>query len=387
MQYDFENAPDRSKTDSVKWDVKSDELPMWIADMDFKTAPEIIEAMQQKLTLGAFGYEFPQADYFNAVADWYETEHNHRPQTNWMIFTTGVVPAISSIVRRISHIGDNVLVQEPVYNIFYNSILNNGRHVLSSDLAFDGKSYSINWADLEQKLAEPLTTLMIFCNPHNPVEKVWTSEEVQKIADLCHQYHVTLLSDEIHGDLVRQGPDYTPAFSVTGEAQNSVISLLSPSKTFNVAALHAATAIVPNENLRNMVNRGLNSDEVAEPNLLAIPATIAAYEQGHDWLNALKKQLKQNFAYVQNFIKKNIPEVQIISGNATYLMWIDVQKISTDSQELAEFIRQETGLIISAGSVYRGNGHDFIRINLACPLTMVKDGMQRLATGIRKYNK
>ena len=378
MQYDFENAPDRSKTDSVKWDVKSDELPMWIADMDFKMAPEIIEAMQQKLTLGAFGYEFPQADYFNAVADWYETEHNHRPQTNWMIFTTGVVPAISSIVRRISHIGDN---------IFYNSILNNGRHVLSSDLAFDGKSYSINWADLEQKLAEPLTTLMIFCNPHNPVGKVWTSEEVQKIADLCHQYHVTLLSDEIHGDLVRQGPDYTPAFSVTGEAQNSVISLVSPSKTFNVAALHAATAIVPNENLRNMVNRGLNSDEVAEPNLLAIPATIAAYEQGHDWLNALKKQLKQNFAYVQNFIEKNIPEVQIISGNATYLMWIDVQKISTDSQELAEFIRQETGLIISAGSVYRGNGHDFIRINLACPLTMVKDGMQRLATGIRKYNK
>lgn len=224
MQYDFENAPDRSKTDSVKWDVKSDELPMWIADMDFKTAPKIIEAMQQKLTLGAFGYEFPQADYFNAVADWYETEHNHRPQTNWMIFTTGVVPAISSIVRRISHIGDNVLVQEPVYNIFYNSILNNGRHVLSSDLAFDGKSYSIDWADLEEKLAEPLTTLMIFCNPHNPVGKVWTSEEVQKIADLCHQYHVTLLSDEIHGDLVRQGPDYTPAFSVTGEAQNSVIS-------------------------------------------------------------------------------------------------------------------------------------------------------------------
>lgn len=258
---------------------------------------------------------------------------------------------------------------------------------MSSDLAFDGKSYSINWADLEQKLAEPLTTLMIFCNPHNPVGKVWTNEEVQKIADLCHQYHVTLLSDEIHGDLVRQGPDYTPAFSVTGEAQNSVISLVSPSKTFNVAALHAATAIVPDENLRNMVSRGLNSDEVAEPNLLAIPATIAAYEQGHDWLNALKKQLKQNFAYVQNFIEKNIPEVQMISGNATYLMWIDVQKISTDSQELAEFIHQETGLIISAGSVYRGNGHDFIRINLACPLTMVKDGMQRLATGIRKYNK
>lgn len=387
MKYDFENAPDRSNVDSVKWNVKSGELAMWIADMDFKTAPEIIKAMQQKVALGAFGYEFPQADYFNAVADWYETEHNHRPQTDWMIFTTGVVPAISSIVCRISHIGDNVLVQEPVYNIFYNSILNNGRHVLSSDLVFDGKNYAIDWTDLEQKLAEPLTTLMIFCNPHNPVGKVWTSEEVQKIASLCHKHHVTLLSDEIHGDLVRQGPDYTPAFSVTGEARNSVISLVSPSKTFNVAALHAATAIVPDKNLRDMVNRGLNSDEVAEPNLLAIPATIAAYEQGHAWLQALKKQLRENFAYATDFIQKNLPELQVIPGTATYLMWIDVKKISDDSQKLAEFIREETGLIISAGSVYRGNGHDFIRINLACPLTMVQDGMQRLATAIRKYNE
>ena len=387
MQYDFENAPDRSKTDSVKWDVKSGELPMWIADMDFKTAPEIIAAMQQKLTLGAFGYEFPQADYFNAVADWYETEHNHRPQTNWMIFTTGVVPAISSIVRRISHIGDNVLVQEPVYNIFYNSILNNGRHVLSSDLAFDGKSYSIDWADLEEKLAEPLTTLMIFCNPHNPVGKVWTSEEVQKIADLCHQYHVTLLSDEIHGDLVRQGPDYTPAFSVTGEAQNSVISLLSPSKTFNVAALHAATVIIPDENLRMIVSRGLNSDELVEPNLMAIPATIAAYTEGFNWLHDLLDTINENFIYAEHEINKNLKNVKIVSGPATYLMWLDVSEISKDSKKLADYLRKETGLIVSAGSIYRGNASQFLRLNLASPISMVEDGIERLITGIKNFSK
>lgn len=385
MEYDFKTIPNRRKTDSVKWDIKDNQLPMWIADMDFKTAPAIISAMQEKIKLEAFGYEWPKDDYFNAVADWYETEHSHRPQNEWMIFTTGVVPAISSIVRRVSHIGDNVLVQEPVYNIFFNSIENNERHVLSSNLKFDGQTYRVDWEDLEQKLADPLTTLMVFCNPHNPIGKVWSQKEVQKIADLCKNYHVVLLSDEIHGDLIRKGPDYTPAFSIDGEAKENVISLVSPSKTFNVAALHAATAIVPDENLRNIVNRGLNSDEVAEPNLLAIPATIAAYEEGHEWLSQLKVQLNKNFDFTTKYIKENIPQISVVAGTATYLMWLDVHQITDDSAELAECIKNTTGLIVSAGSVYRGNGHDFLRINLACPEEMVKDGMQRLATGISKF--
>ena len=385
-KYDFVNAPDRSTTDSVKWHVKKGDLPMSIADMDFKTAPEIIAAMKEKISLGVFGYEWPEDDYFNAVADWYEKEHGHRPEQEWLIFTTGVVPAISAVVRRISHIGDNVLVQAPVYNVFYNSIENNGRHVLSNDLQFDGSNYKINWEDLEQKLALPLTTLMIFCNPHNPVGKVWTQAEVQKIADLCFKHHVVLLSDEIHGDLVREGPDYTPAFSVNGPARDNVISLVSPSKTFNVAALHAATAIVPNNNLRAMVNRGLNSDEVAEPNLLAIPGTIAAYEHGHDWLQALIKQLNVNFTYAQEFIGNNLPQVKVVSGKATYLIWLDVEQISTDSQELAEYLEKKTGLVLSPGSIYRGNGHNFLRMNLACPLAMVKDGLERLKTGLTQYS-
>ena len=385
-KYDFVNAPDRSMTDSVKWHVKKGDLPMSIADMDFKTAPEIIAAMKEKISLGVFGYEWPEDDYFNAVADWYEKEHGHRPEQEWLIFTTGVVPAISAVVRRISHIGDNVLVQAPVYNVFYNSIENNGRHVLSNDLQFDGSNYTVDWEDLEQKLALPLTTLMIFCNPHNPVGKVWTQAEVQKIADLCFKHHVVLLSDEIHGDLVRKGPDYTPAFSVNGPARDNVISLVSPSKTFNVAALHAATAIVPNSNLRAMVNRGLNSDEVAEPNLLAIPGTIAAYEHGHDWLQALIKQLNVNFTYAQEFIGNNLPQVKVVSGKATYLIWLDVEQISTDSQELADYLEKKTGLVLSPGSIYRGNGHNFLRMNLACPLAMVKDGLERLKTGLTQYS-
>lgn len=388
-KYDFTTIPVREQN-SIKWgNLQPGELPMWIADMDFATAPEIIEAMQQKLTVGAFGYEDLPDEYFKAVADWEAKQHGVRPDEDWEIYVTGVVPAISSIVRRLAHLGDQVLVQEPVYNIFYNSIENNGRRVLSSDLEYDPgqRQYRVDWADLERKLADPLTTLMIFCNPHNPIGYVWTKEEVERIAALCHKHHVVLVSDEIHADLVREGRDMTPAFAVTGPARSSVISLVSPSKTFNLAALHAATAIIPDENLRAIVNRGFNSEELAEPNLLAVPATIAAYEEGDEWLKQLKRQLRENFAYAEAFIKDEIPAAKSINGTATYLLWVDVSQVTGDARELADHLRAATGLIVSPGNIYRGQGASFIRINLACPLTSVKDGLDRLKRGIATYQE
>ena len=387
MKYDFKTVVNRRHTDSVKWDVKDNELPMSIADMDFKTAPEITLAMQEKLKLDAFGYEEVGKDYFNAVCNWYRLEHGVNADPTWMLFATGVVPAISSIVRRISHLGDNVLVQEPVYNIFYNSIENNGRHVLSSDLVYHAEKYEIDWQDLENKLADPLTTLMIFCNPHNPTGIVWTRTEVERIASLCQKYHVILLSDEIHGDLVRDNVKYTPVFSVSEALRDNIISLVSPSKTFNVAALHAATVIIPDENLRYIVNQGLNSDELAEPNLLAIPATIAAYTEGFSWLHELLVIINRNFNYAAKEITNNLEDVKIVSGPATYLLWLDVSKVSSNSQELADYIRKETGLIVSPGIIYRGNGNKFLRLNLASPISMVEDGISRLITGIKKYSK
>jgi cystathionine beta-lyase len=384
-KFDFTTIPDRINTDSVRWDTKTGELPMTIADMDFKTAPAIIAAMEKKVALGAFGYEFPRNDYFNAVKDWYQKEHQADLKTDWLIFSTGVVPAISSIVRRVTHLGDNVLVQAPVYNIFYNSILNNGRHVLSNDLTYDGRQYQINWQDLETKLADPLTTLMIFCNPHNPTGTVWQRTEVERLAELCLKHHVILLSDEIHGDLVRNGEHYTPAFTVTGLAQKQIISLVSPSKSFNVASLHAATVIVPDTNLRQIVSRGLNSDEIAEPNLLAIPATIAAYESGNEWLHALLKQLETNFSYAQDFIKNKLPKLKVVSGAANYLLWVDVSQVTADSEALVEHLHEKTGLLVTPGSIYGGNGQKFIRINLASPLSLIKDGLNRLAIGLADY--
>ncbi|WP_251546402.1 MalY/PatB family protein [Limosilactobacillus caecicola] len=387
---DFPEAVDRRGTNSVKWAVQDDELPMTIADMDFKTSPAIIQAMQAKLNLGAFGYEDIPDEYFNAVADWYEHQHGCRPKTDWMIFTTGVVPAISSAVRRLTSLGDNVLVQAPVYNIFYNSIVNSGRHVLSSDLVYDAENhtYSIDWDDLEQKLANPLTNLMILCNPHNPLGIIWSRDQLIRLAKLCRQYHVTIFSDEIHGDFTFNETGYVPMFSLPDELIQNVEVAVSPSKTFNVAALHAATVIVPNANLRAQVSRGLNSEELAEPNLLAIPATIAAYEKGQEWLQQVLAYIQENRELVTNFVRDQLADsVTVVPGEATYLMWLDVSRLTDDSAKLAAFIREKTGLILSAGSIYGGDGNHFLRINVACSTKLVLSGMDRFARGIEEWQQ
>ncbi len=387
---EYPEAVDRRHTNSVKWDVKDGELPMTIADMDFKTSPAIIEAMKDKLTLGAFGYEDIPAEYFNAVADWYERQHHFRPQTDWMIFTTGVVPAISSAVRRLTSLGDNVLVQAPVYNIFYNSIVNSGRHVVSNDLIYDVEqhSYSIDWDDLESKLADPLTNLMILCNPHNPVGIIWTRDQLIRLATLCRKYHVKIFSDEIHGDFTFNEHGYVPMFSLPEELIQNLEVAVSPSKTFNVAALHAATVIVPNANLRAQVSRGLNSEELAEPNLMAIPGTIAAYEKGSEWLTAVLDAIQDNRKVVSDFINDQLADViTVVPGQATYLIWLDVRKLTDDSDALAKFIQEKTGLILSAGNIYGGDGHNFLRMNVACPTKTVLSGLDRLARGIAEWQQ
>lgn len=387
---EYPEAVDRRHTNSVKWDVKHGELPMTIADMDFKTSPAIIEAMKDKLTLGAFGYEDIPAEYFNAVADWYERQHHFRPQTDWMIFTTGVVPAISSAVRRLTSLGDNVLVQAPVYNIFYNSIVNSGRHVVSNDLIYDVEqhSYSIDWDDLESKLADPLTNLMILCNPHNPVGIIWTRDQLIRLATLCRKYHVKIFSDEIHGDFTFNEQGYVPMFSLPEELIQDLEVAVSPSKTFNVAALHAATVIVPNANLRAQVSRGLNSEELAEPNLMAIPGTIAAYEKGSEWLTAVLDAIQDNRKVVSDFINDQLADViTVVPGQATYLIWLDVRKLTDDSDALAKFIQEKTGLILSAGNIYGGDGHNFLRMNVACPTKTVLSGLDRLARGIAEWQQ
>ena len=385
--YNFDEIISRRGTGSEKWDVAENELPMWVADMDFRTAPEIIEALERRVQHGIFGYTGVTPDWYAAYQNWWKTQHGFEIRREWLIFTTGVVPAISSLVRRLTLPAEKVLIQTPVYNIFFNSIVNNGRVPLESPLTPKNGRYEIDFGQLEHDLADPQTTLMLLCNPQNPGGRAWRANELCEIARLAKKYGVTVISDEIHCDLTRPGVQYIPFAAVSDEAAQSSVTCISPSKAFNLAGLHSAAVFVPNGNLRNRVSRGLNNDEVAEPNAFAICGAVAALKEGGPWLSALREYLEQNYRTARRFIRENLPQLQPFDEDATYLLWTDARKLPRNGTGLAPFIRKETGLYISGGSQYGKAGEGFVRLNFACPAARLTDGLNRLAAGVKAYEK
>ncbi len=382
VKYDFDIQIDRRNTNSLKWDVAENELPMWVADMDFQTAPEVLSAIKKRVEHGIFGYSIVSEEWNQAIMSWWRERHNFQIQKEWLIFCTGVVPAISSTVRKLTTVGENILIQTPVYNIFFNSIINNGRHVLESPLSYDGEVYHIDFKELEEKLAEPQTTMMILCNPHNPIGKIWDRETLERIGELCWKHHVLVISDEIHCDLTVPEHDYIPFASVSEKCKENSITCIAPTKAFNIAGLQTAAVIIPNETLRHKVNRALNTDEVAEPNAFAIEAAVAAFREGEAWLDELREYIQENKKYVNDFLKKELPELKSVPSEATYLLWIDCSNILENATELSKILRETTGLYLSAGNQYGGNGGQFLRMNIACPREVLKDGLKRLKRGI-----
>lgn len=385
MNYDFDTVINRRGTNSLKWDVGDDELPMWVADMDFKTAPPVAAAIAKRAQSGVFGYEIVPDDWYAALIGWWSRRHDFKIERDWLCFCTGVVPAITSAVKRVTNLGDNVVIQTPVYNIFFHSVENTGRHVLENKLLYKGGSYAIDFDDLEKKLAHPLTTMFILCNPHNPAGRIWTKDELKKIGSLCQRYGVTVLSDEIHCDLTEPGVQYTPFASVSEECKNNSITCIAPSKAFNLAGLQSAAVIVPCEKLRHQIVRGLNSDEVAEPNSFAVTGAIAAWGEGEEWLDALRAHISQNRKTALAFLKERLPMITATEQTATYLLWLDCSEICTDTRPLCDHIRKTTGLYITAGGQYRGDGKTFVRINVACPGATLTDGLNRLERGVKTY--
>lgn len=387
IQYDFDRCIDRRVTNSLKWQMADNELPMWVADMDFATAPEVTAAIADRVAHGVFGYETIPEGWYKAICGWWEARHRFAVQRDWLVFCTGVVPAISAVIRKLTTPGEKVLVQAPVYNIFYNCIQNNGRLAVSSDLHCDGGKYQIDFADLEQKLSDPQVTLMLLCNPHNPVGKLWDRETLVRIGELCHKHHVLVLSDEIHCDLTDPGCNYVPFASASLVCMQNSVTCIAPTKAFNLAGLQTAAVIVPDETLRHKVWRALNTDEVAEPNSFAVAATVAAFTKGELWLEALREYLFQNKQSARTFLANELPQISVTTSQATYLLWLDCRNICESAVPLSRFIREKTGLWLTAGVEYGSAGEGFLRMNIACPRSRLKDGLERLKAGITAYER
>lgn len=387
MKYDFDTPTDRRGTYSLKWNVAENKLPMWVADMDFQTAPEIMDALKRRLEQGVFGYSIIPEEWKEAYIHWWKERHHFVMDSGWLIFCTGVVPVISSIVRKITTPAEKVLVQTLVYNVFFNSILNNGRQVLQNPLHYQDGIYGIDFEDMEKKLSDPQTTLMILCNPHNPTGQIWDMPTLERIGALCAKHHVVVISDEIHCDLTDPGTDYIPFASVSEECRENSITCIAPTKAFNLAGLQTAAVSVPNEILRHKVWRALNTDEVTEPNAFAVEAAIAAFTKGADWLDELRKYLLENKKIAASFIKKEIPDIRLLPSQATYLLWLDLSRLIGYTGLAADFLRTKTGLYLSKGSQYGGNGENFLRMNIACPRSLLEDGLERLKKGLSAYEE
>lgn len=386
MNFHFDRPVDRRNTGSLKWDVQEGELPMWVADMDFQTAPAVREAIRARAEHGVFGYSIVPKEWYQAYISWWEDRHGFTMERDWLIFCTGVVPAISSMVRKLTTPAEKVLLMTPVYNIFFNSILNNGRQALECGLPYDGTEYRIDFEDLERKLADPQTTMMLLCNPHNPIGKIWDRETLARIGALCRKHHVVVISDEIHCDLTAPGRDYVPFASVSEDCRDNSVTCIAPTKAFNIAGLQTAAVCVPNPVLRHKVWRGLNTDEVAEPNAFAVDAAIAAFTRGGEWLDALRVYLEENKTLVKEFVKRELPRLHVVPSEATYLLWVKLGSGESSAEDVAEFIRGKTGLYLSAGNPFGGDGGSFLRLNAACPRTVLEDGLSRLKEGIEAWD-
>lgn len=378
MRYNFDEIVQRRGTNSYKWDSADDAdvLPMWVADMDFRTAPDIIEALQQRVAHGIFGYTRVPDAYYEAVINWFGRRHNWKIQKDWMIYTSGVVPAISAVIKALTQPGDKVLVQTPVYNCFFSSIRNNGCEIVSNPLVYKENTYVIDYEDLERKVADEKVKILLLCNPHNPAGRVWSKEELTRIGEICIRHGVWVVSDEIHCELVYTGYTYTPFASISEEFLHHSVTCISPSKSFNIAGLQIANIVSADEEVRRRIDKAININEVCDVNPFGVIATIAAYNEGEEWLLQLLDYLKGNYECMKTFCEVSLPNFPITRLEGTYLVWMDCRSLPYPSEELEEKLVKEEKLWLNAGTMYGAEGEGFMRWNIACPRAVLLKGLK-----------
>lgn len=387
MEYDFSRPTERRGTDSYKWDSvpEADIIPLWVADMDFETFPAITEALQRRVAHGIFGYTRVPEAYYEAVCRWFGKHHGWHINREDIIYTSGVVPAVSAVIKVLTLPGDQVIVQGPVYNCFFSSIRNNGCETVSNSLIYNKEElrYEIDFDDLERKLAHERARLMLICNPHNPGGRVWTRDELTHVAELCHKYGVRVVSDEIHCELTLYDNEYVPFGSLPDELSRDSITCCSPSKAFNTAGLQIANIVCRDAEVRNRINRAININEVCDVNPFGVIALQAAYsDEGYEWLTQLRAYISSNYDLLRERFARELPKCKVMRMEGTYLAWIDCSELHISSDEIEEMLMHENKVWVNAGSMYGTEGAAFIRINMACTSELLNEGITRIVNGL-----
>lgn len=384
MKYDFDKTIDRRATNSYKWDSAPEGvLPMWVADMDFRMASAIIDALQKRVAHGIFGYTRVPDAYYDAVTSWFSRRHGWDIDREWIIYTSGVVPAVSAVIKALTVPGDKVIVQTPVYNCFFSSIRNNGCEIVSNPLRRTADTYEMDFDALERCAADPRAKVMLLCNPHNPAGRVWTPDELTRLGNICLRNGVTVVADEIHCELVYQGFKYTPFASLSDAFLHRSVTCVSPSKAFNIAGLQIANIVAFDNDMRSRIDKAININEVCDVNPFGVAATIAAYNEGEEWLNQLVDYLHGNYEAMAEFCRRELPEFPITRLEGTYLVWMDCSSLGMPSDALEHALLDDARLWLNAGTMYGAEGEGYMRWNIACPRSVMLDGLNRFLNFVR----
>lgn len=389
MKYDFDKIIDRRNTDSLKYDFAAerkrpaDVLPLWVADMDFRTAPGIIERAAADASYGIYGYTETKAAYYEAVASWYRTYFGWNTDEKWLIKTPGIVFAIGIAIRAYTEKGDGVMIQQPVYYPFSETVRDNDRTLVVNELALRDGRYEIDFADFEQKIEAQHVKLFILCSPHNPVGRVWTRDELRRMGEICLRHHVVVVSDEIHSDFVYEGRRHYVFCSVDPAFEAISVICTAPTKTFNLAGLQISNIFVPDAQMRRAFRRQMSATGYSQANMIGIHACQAAYETGREWLEELKVYLQGNLDFVRTYLAEHLPQIRLIEPEGTYLLWLDFRALGLRTEELEHLIVHEAKLWLDSGAIFGAAGAGFERINIACPRAVLAEALARLDRALK----
>ena len=392
MKYNFDEIIDRRNTDCLKYDFAvergkpADVLPLWVADMDFRTAPGIIERAVADANLGIYGYTESKDDYFRAVAAWYETYFDWKVERKWLVKTPGIVFAIGIAIQALTKTGDAVMIQQPVYYPFSEVIKDNDRTLLNNELVLKDGHYEIDFEDFEEKIIRNDVKLFVLCSPHNPVGRVWTIEELRRMGEICLQHDVKVISDEIHSDFVYEGRKHYVFSTVDPAFEDISIICTAPSKTFNLAGLQASNIFIPNAQIRKAFRRQISAAGYSQLNMIGLHACQAAYETGREWLEELKVYLKGNLDYARAYLEENLPQIKLIEPEGTYLIWLDCRALGLPEEKLEHLIVHEAKLWLDSGAIFGTVGEGFERINIACPRAVLKEALERLHRAVSELS-